>query len=309
MTRPTHHWRDASATLPAALLLLAFSAGPVGRAEVADAPQGGTPRYTLRYKFHPGETIRWEVEHRKKVDTTVSGITQTADTLSRSVKVWRVKDVKPDGTATFEHLVESVDMWHKLSGCDEVRYNSQTDTKPPLGYEHLAQSVGIPVSVVTLDARGKVVKRQRKPVKAGTQSEGQMTIPFPEEPVPVGHTWSVPETVDAQLKGGTVKKVKTRQQFTLQGVKTGVASIEVATQILTPIDDPALESQLIDCESRGTVRFDIDAGRIIAQQMDVDKHVVGHPNPASSFRYLSRFTESLLPAKVQTASRAAGSRR
>ena len=26
----------------------------------------------LRYKFHPGETIRWEVEHRTNVRTTVS---------------------------------------------------------------------------------------------------------------------------------------------------------------------------------------------------------------------------------------------
>ncbi len=263
-------------------------------AQTADSSQAHAPRYTLRYRFHPGERICWEVLHRKKVDTTVSGITQTTETRSKSVKVWRVKEVSRDGTATFEHLVENVDMWNKLSGCEQVRYNSQTDAKPPPGFEHLAQSVGVGLSLVTIDSQGNI--RERKALKAGVQGGGQITIPFPEEPVPVGHTWSFPHNIDVKLNTGAVKKVKARQQFTLKSVKTGVATILVKTQILTPIDDPAVESQLIQSESRGTVRFDIDAGRIIGQQMDVDKHVIGHPNPASSFHYLSRFTEKLLPA-------------
>jgi hypothetical protein len=281
----------------------------VWSAEAADAVQTGATKYTLRYRFHPGETIRWEVMHRNKVDATVSGITQTTETRSKSVKVWQVEDVKPDGTATFKHLVESVDMWHKLSGREEVRYNSRTDEKPPPGYGHLAKSLGVPLSVVTIDTKGRIIKRDQRPVKAGAQSEGPMTIPLPEKPVPVGHTWSVPHTIEVQLNTGAVKTVKTRQQFTLKSVKTGVATIGVATQILTPIDDPALETQLIQCESRGTVRFHVGAGRIIGQQMDADKRVVGHPNPASSFHYLSRFTEAILPPTAKTANRPSDMRR
>ena len=108
----------------------------------------------------------------------------------------------------------------------------------------------------------------------------------------------------AIAKDKPAKKIKTRQTFTLTSVKTGVATITVATQVLTPIDDPALESQLIEQTSSGTVRFDIDAGRVIAQQMDVDKRLVGYPNPASSLHYLTRFTEKLLPDTPKTAARA-----
>ena len=247
--------------------------------------------------------------HRKKVDATVSGITKSTETLSKSVKVWQVLDVKADGKATFIHSVESVDMWNKISGCDEVRYSSRSGEKPPPGYEHVAQSLGVPLSVVTMDATGKILDRKRKQVKAAAQNEGQMTVPLPHEPVPVGHVWSVPHLIELKLNTGAIKKVKTRQQFTLKSVKTGVATIQTATQILTPITDPALESQLLQCESRGTVRFDIDAGRIIAQQLDADKHVVGHPNPASSFHYLTRFTEKLLPETPRTASRPAPPRK
>jgi len=272
-------------------------------ATVAVAARAGTEteaqKYTLRYRFHPGETLRWEVVHRSQVDTTVSGITQTAETLSKSVKQWRVRDVKPDGSAVFVHQVESVDMRQKLSGCKEVRYNSQTDEKPPIGFQHVAQSVGVPLAVITMDSRGNVIQRERKQVKAGTNSESQITIPLPDEPVPVGYTWSFPHDIKVKTNLGTIKKVKARQTFTLKSVKTGVATIGVATQILTPIDDPALESQLIERASAGAVRFDIDAGRVISQQMDLDKHLVGYPNPASSLHYLTRFTEKLLPARAE----------
>jgi len=258
-------------------------------------------KFTLRYKFRPGETLRWDVVHRSRIETTVSGATQTAETTSKSVKVWRVIDVRPDGTATFEHSVESIDMRQKLTGSAEVCYNSRTDKKPPPGFEHVAQAVGVPLSIVTMDRSGKVLKRRRKPVKAAASNNGRMTIPLPDRPIAVGGSWSFPHTVDVKLNNGAIKKIETLQRFTLLGVKTGVAAIRVSTAILTPIHDPAVESQLIQCQSAGTVRFDIDAGRVLRQQMDLDKAVVGFRGEASSLHYLTRFTEQLLPAVAKTA--------
>ncbi len=270
-------------------------------------------KYTLRYKFKPGETVRWEVEHRSNVRATVSGTTQSTETVSTLVKVWRVTEARPDGTATFQHSVERVDMRQKLTGRDEVRYNSQTDAKPPAGFEDAAKSVGVTLMTVTMDAKGKVLNRQgAKPRPAAAskdatpQNEGWMTIPLPEEAVPVGHVWSLPLDLEIPLEGGTVKKVRAVQQFTLEEVKTGVATIRVSTDILSPITDPAIESQLVQRETAGKVRFDIDAGRIISQQMDIDKHVVGFRGDASSIHYLNRFSEQLLPETVRTAAKPAG---
>lgn len=291
------------------LLIGLFTLTPAVTPAAGAAPKADAKKYTLRYRFHPGETLRWEVEHRSKVDTTVSDTTKTAETLSKSVKVWRVQDAQPDGTATFEHLVESVDMRQKMNGAAEVRYNSRTDKKAPLGFEHVARSVGVALSIVTMDTRGNVLKRVRKQAKAGTKSDGQMTIPLPEEAVPVGHTWSRPHEIHVKLPTGGIKRVEARQTFTLQGVKTGVATIEVATQILTPIHDPKVESQLIQRESTGTVRFDVDAGRILTQQMELDKRVVGFHTDASTVHYLTRFTERLLPSATKTAGRTMGPRR
>ncbi len=267
---------------------------------VADEGQ----KYTLRYKFHPGENIRWEVEHRSMVRATVSHDTQTTETLSASVSLWRVGKVEPDGTALFEHRVEWVDMRQKLTGRDEVHYDSRTDKKPPVGFEDAAKSVGIPLSVVKMDVRGKVLTRkdrkkkgQAAPAAADSVAANAnwITIPLPDEPVAIGHTWSLPQEIEVPLPSGAIKKIKAIQQFVLEDVKTGVATIHVSTDILTPINDPAIESQLVQREASGKVRFDIDAGRILGQQMEIDKRVVGFRGDASSIHYINLFSERLLP--------------
>ncbi len=296
--------RGLGATLP--VLVLAVSA-------LAGVPE----KYLLRYKFHLGDTVRWEVEHRSNVRTTVAGTTQTAETLSISVKAWRFTGVGPDGAATFAHSVERVDMRQKLTGRDEVRYNSQTDPKPPAGFEDVARSVGVPLSVVTMDAKGKILHRDRRdtpsraavaPMPSATPTEGWMTIPLPAQAVPVGYTWSFPQDIDIPLPSGGTKRIKAVQQFTLEGVKTGVATIRVATEILTPVTDPAIESQLVQREATGWVRFDIDAGRVLGQQLDIDKHVVGFRGDASSIHYVNRFSEQILSEPAKTAAKTADGR-
>src|SRR5208282_5464437 len=100
---------------------------PANQCTFSAANDSESQQYLLRYKFHPGDTLRWSVIHRCRIRTPVSGSTQTAETTTTSVKVWRVHEVKPDGSVVFDHMVESVDMRHRLSGRDEVHYNSRTD--------------------------------------------------------------------------------------------------------------------------------------------------------------------------------------
>jgi hypothetical protein len=289
-------------------LLQGMATGALVAMVALSAAAGEPEKFTLRYKFHPGEVLRWQVEHQSKVRATISKDTQSTDTSSVSVKAWRMIDVQPDGTATFEHRVEWVDMRQTLTGRKEVRYDSRSGAKPPAGFEDAARSVGVPLSVVKIDAGGKVLHREEKKprpaaaqAKSVPQTDGWMTIPLPAEPVAVGHTWSLPQNIDIPLPSGGVKKVKAVQQFTLESVKTGVAVIRVSTDVLTPITDPAIESQLVQRESAGTVRFDIDEGRVLGQQLDIDKHVVGFRGDASSIHYVNRFCERLLPPEVRTA--------
>lgn len=263
-----------------------------------NAPAG---KHLLRYKFSPGEIIRWQVEHRAQVRTTVSGTTQTAETYSGSVKVWQVSQVSPQGEATFVHSVESIDMRQKLTGRQEVSYNSQTDAATPPGFEAAAKSVGVPLSLIVLDTRGTIVRREQK--QAQPNSQAQITLPLPEQAVAAGDQWDQPSDIELPQKDGSVKKIKTRQRFTLNSVENGVATIHIETQVLTPVHDPAIEAQLIQHETEGNVRFDIEQGRVIGQQTDLDRHVVGFQGDASSLHYVTRFVEKLLPKQQATAAK------
>ena len=44
----------------------------------------------------------------------------------------------------------------------------------------------------------------------------------------------------------------------------------------------------------GTVRFDITAGRILSQEMNVDRRVLGYAGPTSSMHYVMQMKERLL---------------
>ncbi len=245
-------------------------------------------------------------EHRSMVRATVSRHTQTTETLSTSVNAVAGRQAfEPDGTATFEHRVEWVDMRQKLTGRDEVHYDSRTDKKPPVGFEDAAKSVGVPLAVVKMDVRGKVLHRKdRKQEVTGRGRVARVArgrTRLDHDSVARASRWpsATPgrsrRTSTFRLPSGAIKKIKAVQRFVLEDVKTGVATIRVSTEILTPITDPAVESQLVQREAAGRVRFDIDAGRILGQQMDIDKHVVGFRGDASSIHYVNRFSERLLP--------------
>jgi hypothetical protein len=155
-----------------------------------------------------------------------------------------------------------------------------------------------------MDDRGKIIKRQEKRAQPTSMST-QMTMPLPDRAIGIGGTWTSPLEVEVVLKDGGTKKIQTRQKFTLEKVVDSVATIAIDSQVLTPVSDPAIEAQLIQRLSSGTVRFDIEAGRVLSQQLDLDRHVIGFSGAASSMHYVTRFTEDLLPPVAETAQRAA----
>ncbi|NLS97099.1 MAG: hypothetical protein GXX96_33600 [Planctomycetaceae bacterium] len=284
----------------AALTVLLSATAPVAADDSGSAADG--EKYLLRYQFKPGETVRWRVVHLAEVKTTVGGSTQTTESVSKSIKIWRVTEVTEDGAATFEYMVEQVDMWSKITGRQEMTYNSTTDEKVPVGFESVADSVGKRLSLITLNDRGEVIGRKDEHVGTTSPNEGQVTMTFPEEPVAVGETWSFPYEMVIPTNNGTVVKLNTQQKYSLERVKNGVATIEMATVILTPIHDPAIEAQVIQRQTEGTIRFDLDAGRVLSQQMDLDKRVLNFAgkNEPSSLHYLTRFTEDLVTEPPQT---------
>lgn len=286
-----------------ALAVLVLAASPLSagdapeKARAASAAAGaenGEVTHLLRYKFTPGEVCRFKVTHLTTVDTKIRGTSETAKTRSVSTKVWKIAGVDPQGNITFTYTVEEASMWQQLSGRPEVRYDSTKDKTPPAGYEYVAESVGEPMATVTIAPNGEILRREHARPQFNPNI-GELTVPLPSHAVKIGESWSKEGELLIRLPAGTTKRIKTRHFFELKKVQTGVATIEARTEVLTPVDDPVVQSQLVQRVKHGEVKFDVDAGRVLQQQMDIDETVIGFSGPDSIMKYLARLTEEMIP--------------
>lgn len=259
--------------------------------------------FLLRYRFSPEEAIRYRVTHVAKTKTRIRGAEEVSHVHTVSEKLWRVSDVADDGGMTFVHSVESVEMMQQTGESDEIRWNSESGETVPVIFETVAAQLKTPLSTVTIDPRGGETQRK---THAGTESNlgmGGLTLPLPEEAIPAGHSWNVPREIKARSESGEIKKVRARDTYTLEKVQTGVATLKVRSEILTPVEEPGVKAQIVQQLSNGTIRFDIDAGRVLSKQLDWDETVVGFQGANSLMEYRARLTEELVTEAVRTAKR------
>ena len=247
----------------------------------------------LRYKFRQGETISVRVSHRALTETTINGTTQHVETATDSTKSWKITHVDKDGNATLEHLIDHVKMMSRTSEMETVRWDSDGSKAPPDGYGGVQLSLGKPLSELTIDSCGRVINRKDFFPSPPSNTGDLMVVPLPDEPVAIGATWTVPDTIVVDIPGGTGKPVRTRLRYQVTELKKDRATIKVDTTVLTPVHDPQTESRLLERIWSGEIIFSIDHGRIISRSVNVDRRVIGFHGPASSIRYKASREEEL----------------
>jgi hypothetical protein len=261
---------------------------------VAEKPaKPDTKKYELRYKVKRGDVLRYDVTHKASIRTTIDTTTQAAQTKTDSVKAWKITDVLPGGDIEITNVVEKVHMVNQLPDKDATEYDSTTDKVPPPGFEDAAKAVGVPLSVMRITPRGKIVKRESKIHGQGAESDAPIVLRLPEKKVVIGDTWDEPFEVQVLLQDKSNKTIQTRRHHKLTDVNGGIATIQVTYQVLSPIDS-YVEMQMVQRLMDGEVQFDIAKGQLVAQQMDVDKRVIGFAGPTSSMQYIMKMEEELL---------------
>lgn len=287
-----------AARLSTLLALALFAALPCP----APAASEDDAKHTLHYKFEIGDVLRYDIEHNALIRSTMEGSTQKAETRSASVKAWKVIDVLPNGEIELQHVVEELQMTNRLPERAEMKYDSTKDKTPPAGFEDAAKAVGVPLSHIRLTPWGKVIDHEVKHHQPAADPYAPLAVLLPEGPVAVGDTWNEPVEIKVNLSEGGSKAVKTRRHFRLKSVSNGVAVIESKFQVLSPVQ-PEVEGQLAQRFIDGAVRFDIAKGRVLSQQYDVDKRVLGFAGPASSMHYKMQMSERLQEESATVASR------
>jgi hypothetical protein len=296
MTHPTRARQFVSALLATTLACITYCgafADDNTASNTAKPEKSTTKKYDLRYKLKRGDVLRYDVTHRASIRSTIEQETQAAQTRTDSVKAWKVTDVLKNGEIEFLNVVEKLHMVNQLPDKDPTEYNSDRDKTPPPGFEDAARAVGVPISSVRISPRGKIIRRDVKIKGASNEEDVPVALRLPENPVAIGETWDEPFDVVATLEGGGTKSIQTRRHHELLNVENGIATVKVTYQVLTPIDPP-IECQLVQRLMEGEVQFDIAAGRVVGQKMDIDKRILGFAGPTSSMQYIMRMEEKML---------------
>ncbi len=248
----------------------------------------------LRYRFRQGDAIASRVEHRAVTETTMNGVTQSVETMTDSTRTWTVTAVDAGGAATLEQSVDDVTMTSRTSDRGEVRWSSASDAEPPPGYEGVRLSLRVPLVRMRVAADGRILERRELRPCPATATGDLVVVPLPDEPISVGHEWTIPQEVVVEVPGGPRKAVRTRLRYRLEAMQDGLATIAVDTTVLTPVDDPRLEARLLERIWDGEIRFDVESGRIVSRRTSIDRRVVGFGGPESSVRYKASLEERLV---------------
>ncbi len=274
----------------------------VDRKELTETPSTlGGEEYLFRYKFEPGMVITSEVTHLAKTDTKIDSTEENSHSRTVSQKTWEVSKVE-NGEMTFEYKILEIDMSQRIGAGQEIRYSSKSGDEPAVQFQRAAESVGKVISTVTIDEQGMIIARsdESNPPNLGM---GDITLPVPKNPIAVGATWAVPRELRIGREDGSIKTVRFRELFRFDKVSAGVATIAVRSEMLTVISEPKEEAQVLQQLSNGTIKFDIDAGRMISKELGWDKVVVGFSGAGSVQDYSARLDEHVTKAEVKSAAR------
>jgi len=270
---------------------------PIAGAEPSDGE-----KYLLRYSISAGEQLRFEVTHVAKTKTRVQGSEDVTQVHTTSRRRWNVVDAN-DSEMTFDHLIDGVEMMQRHGEEDEVRWDSSSDQEPPSVFAGVAEQIGEKLATVTVNRRGEEINREDHSGSKASLGMGSLTLAFPEEPIAIGHSWIVPREVQTRTDEGEVKTIKINERYTLEKVKTGVATLSVRSEPITPINQASVRAQVVQQLSNGVIRFDIDNGRMLSKQLDWDETVVGFQGANSMMEYRAKLTEKLIDGIERTAKR------
>ena len=259
-------------------------------------------KYLLRYKLTDGQRLNYEVTHVAKTKTRIQGEEEISQVHTLSKRHWQVADVADD-RATFDHVVDSVEMTQQQGEKKEIRWSSESGEEPPRVFSKVAESLGKTLATVSINPRGQETDREDHGGTKASLGMGALSIAMPEEPIAVGESWSIPREIQTRTEDGLVKTIKIRELYTLKKVKSGVAVLTVRSEPLTPMDEESVRAQVIQQLSNGTIRFDIDEGHMISKELQWDETVVGFNGANSLMEYRARFTEELVDNITRTARR------
>lgn len=267
-----------------------------------NAAEPDSEKYLLRYSLTDGQQLNYEVTHVAKTKTRLKGEEEISQVHTVSKRHWDVGEAS-DEEMTFDHVVDSVEMTQQQGDKEEIRWSSQSGEEPPKIFSKVAEQIGKTLATVSINPRGQELDREDHGGSKASLGMGSLSLALPEEAIAIGDSWAIPREIKTRTEDGLVKPIKIRELYTLEKVKSGVATLSVKSEPLTPIEEESVRAQVVQQLSNGTIKFDLDAGHMISKELNWDETVIGFQGPNSMMEYRARMTEQLIDSILRTAKR------
>jgi hypothetical protein len=250
-------------------------------------------QFEFRYQFRPSEKLQWTVEHVSTNKTTMETHSEVMSSRTQSTTCWTVQSIDSLGQATLVQTIESVKLWQQNGEQKPIHWDSTSGEKPPTDFESISQSVGRPLMTLLVTPRGDTVASSSD-VKQYEFGTGSPWIVVPDQPIGIGHVWFEPNEVVTFNEDKSIRRIKTRIRYELQAVEDGIARISFQTEVLTPIDDPHIRSQLLQRITRGSIQFDLEIGAMVRKQVQWNERLQGFRGHNSMLHYLGEYCATLV---------------
>ena len=251
------------------------------------AGSGAEAAEVLRWKFKPGETLRFSIE-QKFTMSMKSSDTERKSTRTETEEIsWKVVGVSPAGEAEITHRIDRIRMRVEAPPFMPFDFDTASTKEIQSGFEAeskmLKSRVGVEFTfkmkptgeILDIKVSEAALKAMREAAPPGGP-EGeisekalkdmllQSSAPaFPAEPLEPGKTWS-PKPGQVPLPFGTMVLDK---KFTYQGPDPKSPNLQLVgienTARIEPREGADIKVVLRKQEGSGSMTFDVNAGRVV----------------------------------------------
>lgn len=259
----------------------------------ADVSSQPSETFLLRYRFEPGETLRYEMVNQLMQQGVVGAVSKIDTTKIQQKRIFTIGEVDENGNADASMQFEHVRM--------EIQSNDQEpeifdSTMPPekvsKKFQGTARQLSGAAPKYTLLAEGTPVSEDGiQEITEGGQAS--FMIPLPDHEISVGESWKVNMIINVRIGEGVKRDITLLRTYQLKSVDDGIATIGFSTSVISPVKVPAVKAQLLQATPQGEMLFDIAKGQLLRKEMRIDRMVMGALGPGTMLSAKSSTIETL----------------
>jgi hypothetical protein len=247
---------------------------------------------TLKYRFSPGQVLKYDGKQSLTVESTVGETTQKFTSETISMREWRVLGVDAKGNARLAMTIIRAKV--DATGADgkKITFDTESDSDN----NPLAAVVGKPLVEVTLSPGGQVLEiGESKAAGAGQFVAHIRTLlyPVPAEAVKPGTGWQSDLQLPLPPPVGKGEQVRLRQTFRLEKVADSVATINLASGLAEEIKDKARLAAIAQFLPSGKIELDLSRGVVRSVDLAIDQTVTEFAGTDSTMHVTGSYREVL----------------